>query len=53
MTPAGEIAVLSTPQPKMIYDMYGFPDPLYHMTYSAPSDPVRAGEIADLLGDSL
>lgn len=31
----------------MIYDMYGFPEPLYDFQYPAPGSPVLAREIAD------
>ena len=31
--------------PRMIYDMYGFPPELYHVSYPAPGDPVLAKNI--------
>ncbi len=39
--------VLAVPQPKMIYDMYGFPKPLYEVNYPAPGSPTLAQEIKD------
>lgn len=32
-------------KPKMIYDMYGFPDELYKVNYPAPGSPQFAGEL--------
>lgn len=37
--------VLVSPQPRMIYDMYGFPDELYRIEYSAPGSPQMAIEL--------
>lgn len=34
-------------KPKMIYDMYGFPQALYEVQYPAPGSPEIAHEIAD------
>jgi 4,5-DOPA dioxygenase extradiol len=36
-------------QPKMIYDMYGFPQELYEVLYQAPGAPAMAGETMKLL----
>ena len=40
----------SDEQPKMIYDMYGFPQELYEVKYPAPGDPELAEKTAGLLG---
>jgi 4,5-DOPA dioxygenase extradiol len=37
------------PQP-LIYDFYGFDDPLYQITYAAPGAPVLADRVEGLLG---
>jgi 4,5-DOPA dioxygenase extradiol len=37
--------------PKMVYDMYGFPDALYRVAYPAPGAPEVAREAVRLLGD--
>jgi 4,5-DOPA dioxygenase extradiol len=42
-------AVVGDAQPDMIYDFGGFPDPLYHIVYPAPGDPVVAMKVAGLL----
>jgi aromatic ring-opening dioxygenase catalytic subunit (LigB family) len=44
-----EFTVSSSPQPAMIYDYYGFPEELYHITYPAPGSPVVAERVVDLL----
>jgi 4,5-DOPA dioxygenase extradiol len=36
--------------PKQIYDMYGFPDALYRITYHPQGNPVLAKSIANLVG---
>ena len=33
--------------PEMIYDMYGFPEPLYRIKYSAPGSEALANEIIE------
>ena len=38
-----------SPQPKMIYDMYGFPEELYQVQYSAPGSPETAEEVRKLI----
>ncbi|WKY47667.1 4,5-DOPA dioxygenase extradiol [Eubacteriaceae bacterium ES3] len=35
--------------PKMIYDMYGFPQELYEVVYNAPGAPATANEVISLL----
>lgn len=37
--------VTAMQNPRMIYDMYGFPQPLYDVQYNAPGDPELAKEI--------
>lgn len=37
--------------PKMVYDMYGFPDALYRVTYDVPGAPELAQQTKELLGD--
>ena len=39
--------------PATIYDMYGFPDELYRVTYPAPGSPEIAKQVQDLLGESV
>lgn len=39
--------------PKQVYDMYGFPDELYHVSYPVKGSPETARRIADLAGPSL
>jgi 4,5-DOPA dioxygenase extradiol len=36
-------------QPKIIYDMYGFPDALYKVVYPAPGSPILAQETRNLI----
>ncbi|NTU89558.1 MAG: 4,5-DOPA dioxygenase extradiol [Actinobacteria bacterium] len=42
--------VMSSPAPKMIYDMYGFPDELYQVVYQASGSPNLASITKDLIG---
>jgi 4,5-DOPA dioxygenase extradiol len=42
-------AVTAMPQPRTIHDFFGFPKPLFEVTYPAPGDPQLAQEIADLV----
>ncbi|HWR18288.1 MAG TPA: 4,5-DOPA dioxygenase extradiol [Clostridia bacterium] len=39
--------------PKMVYDMYGFPQQLYEIVYAAPGDPALAHRVKRLIGDSV
>jgi 4,5-DOPA dioxygenase extradiol len=39
-------------QPHQIYDMYGFPQELYDLTYQPKGDKALAHEIVDLLGEA-
>lgn len=39
--------ILAVEQPKMIYDMYGFPKALYEVQYPAPGSPELAKEISE------
>lgn len=43
--------VNDSPAPAMIYDMYGFPEELYEVKYSAPGAPEIARRTKELLGD--
>lgn len=45
------IRVMSSSAPKMIYDMYGFPDELYQVVYKASGSPSLANTTKDLIGD--
>lgn len=47
----GETRIATSKEPDMIYDMYGFPDELYQVRYSAPGSPVIAREILTTLSD--
>ncbi len=42
--------VMSSPQPPMLYDYYGFPPESYELTWPAPGDPELAARVRQLLG---
>ncbi|HWP52039.1 MAG TPA: 4,5-DOPA dioxygenase extradiol [Clostridia bacterium] len=44
--------VMDTESPRMIYDMYGFPDELYRIVYAAPGAPDFARRTQELLGEN-
>src|SRR4051794_33614855 len=41
--------VMTSPQPPMLYDYYGFPPESYTITWPAPGDPALAAEVGALL----
>lgn len=50
---AGSLAVMTHPQPPMLYDYYGFPEHTYQIRYAAPGNPTlarRAGELLQAAG---
>jgi len=46
---ANGFAVSSSARPGMVYDYYGFPEDLYHITYNAPGSPELANRTRALL----
>lgn len=46
-------ALQSDEYPGMIYDMYGFPDPIYELKYPAPTSKELIGRVQELLGDRV
>ncbi len=43
------VAITGADRPPLIYDFYGFPDPLYDMEYPAPGDPALAAKVQTAL----
>ena len=43
----------NTSVPKMVYDMYGFPEELYRVQYPAPGSPMFAARAQELLGEQV
>ncbi|HRY84010.1 MAG TPA: 4,5-DOPA dioxygenase extradiol [Candidatus Cloacimonadota bacterium] len=43
----------SSPHPRQIYDMYGFPEALYRVKYPAKGSPELAQRVQKLLGDRV
>jgi 4,5-DOPA dioxygenase extradiol len=41
--------IMDEPHPKMIYDMYGFPEELYRIVYDSDGDPELAHQIKKLI----
>src|SRR4051812_5283594 len=49
---AGVPSVMTSPQPPMLYDYYGFPPESYRITWPAPGDPRLAQHVEALLQQS-
>lgn len=50
----GEVRVTAAARPPLIYDFYGFPEPLYRLKYAAPGAPELASDVvARLKGAGL
>lgn len=49
---AGTLAVMTNPQPPMLYDYYGFPEHTYQVRYAAPGSPALAQRASALLRDA-
>lgn len=45
--------IQSARAPRQIYDMYGFPEPLYDVTYEPQGDPRLTQAVLDLLSDDV
>jgi len=45
--------IMDIPDPKIVYDMYGFPDELYQVAYPVAGSPVFAESVKDLLGKQV
>lgn len=41
--------IMNEENPKMIYDMYGFPEKLYKVQYDAPGNPMLAEDVKRLI----
>jgi len=46
---ADDVIITSGNKPDLIYDFYGFPQPLYEIKYPAPGSPVLANKMATIL----
>jgi aromatic ring-opening dioxygenase catalytic subunit (LigB family) len=44
--------VMSSPQPPMLYDYYGFPPASYQIQWPAPGEPALARRVQELLGQA-
>lgn len=47
------LRVTDAPSPKMVYDMYGFPEELYQIVYNAPGSPDFAHLTEKLIGGDI
>lgn len=45
--------IQSAPQPRQVYDMYGFPEELYQVTYPVPGDATLTRSVQNLLGAAV
>ncbi len=41
--------IMNEENPKTVYDMYGFPEELYKISYNAPGNPGLAGNVKDMI----
>ena len=46
---SGEVRVTASTTPPLVYDFYGFPEPLYRIRYTAPGAPEIARKASQLL----
>ncbi|PSL19094.1 DODA-type extradiol aromatic ring-opening family dioxygenase [Shimia abyssi] len=44
-----DFAVMSSPNPPMVYDYYNFPPHTYEVTYPAPGDPALAARVSNMI----
>lgn len=47
-----DIVITAGEKPSLIYDFYGFPEPLYKLEYPAPGNPDLATKVAELLSSA-